>query len=182
MSRAAAPLLLAALALLAGCTSPDTPAPPAAQAAQEDPSRGGARRGSWVRAESEHRKLPIVWEFRDDYVAPSGVSPQLVIVSQARDTPYVGQDAIAQRAEFVEREQRLLDALAGHAELVAVLDWSQQHDWYFYTDASVTRERVTGALGDTPGDIRVTVEADAGEFYKVLKQRTSGVPDTGAPH
>lgn len=177
MSRAAAPVLLAALALLAGCTPPDTPAPPAAQAAQEDPSRGGARHGSWLRAESEHSKRPIVWEFRDDYAAPPGAPPQLLIVSQARDTPYVGQDANAQRAVFVAREQRLLDALAGHAELVAVLDWSQQHDWYFYADASVTREHVTRALGDTPGDIRVTVEADAGEFYKVLKQRTSGVSD-----
>lgn len=177
MSRGVAPLLLVMAALLAGCAPPDTTAPPAVQAEQADPSRGGARRGSWVRAESEHKKLPIVWEFRDDYVAPPGVSPQLVIVSQAREMPYVGQDAAALQAEFVAHEQRLLDALAGHAELVAVLDWSQQHDWYFYADASVTRERVTGALGDTPGrDIRVTVESDGGEFYTVLKQRTSAAP------
>jgi hypothetical protein len=179
MNVRAAPLLLASLALVAGC-APSGPAapPPAAKAVQDDPSRGGARRGSWVRAESEHKSLPIAWELRDDYVVPPGAPPQLVIVSQAREIPYVGQGESTQRAEFVAREQRLLDALAGHAELVAVLDWSQQHDWYFYADSSVTRESVAAILSDAVGrDIRVTVETDAGEFYKTLKQRTSGTPE-----
>lgn len=171
----AAPLLLT-VALLAGCAQGDPPAP-AAPAAQSDPSRGGARPGVWIRAESEHKDLPIAWELRDDYVAPAGAQRRLLIVSQVRDVPYVGQTDATQRPEFFVREQHLLEGLAGHADLVAVLDWRQQHDWYFYVDAEVTRERVAAALADAAGrTIRVDFDTEGGEFYKTLKQRTSGKP------
>ncbi|HSX58687.1 MAG TPA: hypothetical protein VLF18_00675 [Tahibacter sp.] len=185
---ARAALLLATLAGLAGCAPSTAPAqtaaaPPAAASAEaapasaDDPSRGGARRGTWLRAESERDELPIVWEFRDDYAAPAGLPPRLVIVSQVRDIPYVGQIDTTLRAELAGREQRLIDALAGHAELIAVLDWRLQHDWYFYGGPEVTRERVIAALGNTGGrDIKVSVETDGGEFYTALKKRVGKTP------
>lgn len=182
MKRAAV-LLSGLVALLAGCAQESPSAPPATAAqppatvAPDDPARGGARTGSWIRAESEHQELPIAWELRDDYVAPAGAPRKLLIVSQERSIPFVGQNDIAQRAEFVAHEQRLLDALAGHADLVAVLDWRQQHDWYFYADDQVTRERVAEALRNAAGGaVRVDIETDGGQFYTTLKQRVSGKP------
>jgi hypothetical protein len=187
MKRRGALLLTAALALLAGCgrdapTAPPAPtaaaaAKPAAVDPQDDPARGGARKGSWIRAESEHQDLPIVWELRDDYTAPESPPRRLLVVSQAREVPFVGRNDAAKHAEFVALEQRLLDALAGHADLVAVLDWRQQHDWYFYADDPVTRERVTEALGGAAGrSVRIDIESDGGQFYTTLKQRVSGKP------
>lgn len=179
-ARQAAAVLM--LATLGGCTDPalpTTPAQPADVVKPDDPSRNGARSGQWVRVESERDKLPIVWLYREDFaVTPPRQLPQLLVVSQALQIPYVGQTDPALQQEFAVREQRLLDALAGKAELVAVLDWRQQHDWFFYTDASVTRESVTLALGDAGDrDILVTLENDApGRFYGTLKQRVSGSP------
>jgi hypothetical protein len=124
-------------------------------------------------------KLPIVWHYREDFaVAPPRQLPQLVVVSQALKIPYVGQTDPALEQELAEREQRLLDALTGKAELVAVLDWSRQHDWFFYADAGVTRESVQAALGEGGGrDIHVTIENDVQQkFYVTLKQRVSGAP------
>ncbi len=178
--RAAAAVLM--LAVLGGCTDsapPAAPDQPADAAKPSDPSRNGARAGQWARAESERDKLPIVWQYREDFaVAPPRQLPQLVVVSQALKIPYVGQTDPALQQELTAREQRLLDALKDKAELVAVLDWSQQHDWFFYADAVVTRESVQAALGDVRGrDIRVTLENDAQQqFYGTLKQRVSGAP------
>lgn len=181
MSKAAAVLALTLLLAAVGCTPSPPPSgatPQVAEAAvAHDPARGGARRGNWLRAESERDTLPIVWEFRDDYV-PAESRPQLVIVSQVRDVPYVGQADPPLEAELAAREDRLLAALAGRAELVAVLDWRQQHDWFFYADGSVTRESITAAFGAAGGrDVQVTVEADGGAFYSALKQRTAAQPE-----
>jgi hypothetical protein len=172
------------LAVLGGCAdsappAAPTPVPPSDVAKPADPSRNGARAGQWARAESERDKLPIVWQYREDFaVAPPRQLPQLIVVSQALKIPYVGQTDPALQQEFAVLEQRLLDALAGKVELVAVLDWSQQHDWFFYADAGVTRESVRSALGEVGGrDVRVTLENDAQQlFYGTLKQRVSGVP------
>jgi len=171
------------LAALGGCSDP---APPASLQAEQadvakaaDPSRNGARAGRWARAESERDKLPIAWQYREDFaVAPPRQLPQLVVVSQALKIPYVGQVDPAVQDELAVREQRLLDALKDKAELVAVLDWHVQHDWFFYADASVTRETVQAALGDVGGhDIQVTLENDVNQkFYSGLKQRVSGSP------
>ncbi|MBL8299908.1 MAG: hypothetical protein JNN30_16335 [Rhodanobacteraceae bacterium] len=165
--------LLVLTALLAGCAPSEPVAPQsAANAGQDDPSRGGRRRGSWIRAESEHNDLPIAWEVRDDYRAPPGAQRRLLIVSQAREVPYLGQVDAAARTELSTREQRLLDTLGGRAELIAVLDWRQQHDWYFSADERVQREHVLDALGDAAvHDIRVDIEADDGLFYRTLLQR-----------
>jgi hypothetical protein len=164
------------VAATAGCAGPPPPAAPPGTGAT-DPARGGARTGAWTRAESERDKMPIVWEFRDDYSA-AAQRVQLIVVSQALDVPYVGQVDAALQQEFATREQRLRDALADKADLVAVLDWRQQHDWFFYADASVTRESVEAALGDRKGrDIRVSVEKDSErEFYTTLKQRVAAKP------
>jgi hypothetical protein len=187
MKRRAALLLSAVVALLAGCGQDAPPATSASTSAakptaadvRDDPARGGARKGSWIRAESERQDLPIVWELRDDYVAPDSMPRKLLVVSEAREVPFVGQNDTAQHARFVAREQRLLDALAGHADLIAVLDWRQQHDWYFYADDQVTRERVAEALRDGTGrTVRVDIESDGGQFYTTLKQRVSGKPQT----
>ncbi len=167
------------LAALGGCSDSTPPAAPAGAVKPADPSRDGARAGQWARAESERDKRPITWQYREDFtVAPPRQLPQLVVVSQALTIPYVGQADPVLQQEFAAREQRLLDALKDKAELVAVLDWSQQHDWFFYADASVTRESVTLALGDVGGrDVRVTLENDAqGQFYGTLKQRVAGTP------
>lgn len=175
----AAVLMLAALGGCSDSAPPAASAPPADVVKPIDPSRNGARAGHWARAESERDKLPIVWQYREDFaVAPPRQLPQLVVVSQALKIPYVGQTDPALQQELAVREQRLLDALKDKAELVAVLDWSQQHDWFFYADASVTRESVTLALGDLAGrDVRVTLENDAqGQFYGTLKQRVSASP------
>lgn len=178
--RAAAAVLM--LATLGGCADPAPPTAPAQSAdvvKPDDPSRSGARSGQWAQAESERDKLPIAWRYREDFaVTPPRQLPQLVVVSQALQIPYVGQTDPALQQEFAAREQRLLDALAGKAELVAVLDWHQQHDWFFYADASVTRESVMLALGDAGDrDVSVTLENDAqGQFYSTLKQRVSGSP------
>lgn len=184
MNGPAAVALALLLAAAAGCTPspPPSGATPQAEAAAvaHDPARGGARRGSWLRAESERDKLPIVWELRNDYV-PADTRPQLVVVSQARDVPYVGQADAVLDADLAAREDRLLGALAGKAELVAVLDWRQQHDWFFYADASVTHDSVAAAFGEVGArDVQVTVEADGGTFYATLKQRVAAQPD--APH
>lgn len=176
---AAAVLLLAALNGCADSEPPAAPASPARAVKPVDPSRDGARAGQWARAESERDKLPIAWQYREDFaMAPPRQLPQLLVVSQGLKIPYVGQVDPALQQEFAVREQRLLDALKDKAELVAVLDWSQQHDWFFYADASVTRESVTLALGDVGGhDVHVTLENDAqGQFYRTLKQRVSGSP------
>jgi hypothetical protein len=171
------------LAALGACSDSAPPAaPPAVQgdvAKPADPSRDGARAGRWARAESEREKMPIAWQYREDFaVAPPRQLPQLVVVSQALNIPYVGQTDPTLQQEHAAREQRLLDALAGKAELVAVLDWHVQHDWFFYVDASVTRETVQAALGDVGGhDIQVTLENDPQQlFYGSLKQRVSGSP------
>jgi hypothetical protein len=175
------------VAALAGCTpSPpaDAPAgaaasaPPAAAATPDDPARGGTRHGTWARAEGERQGMPITWEYREDYsVAPPRRLPQLVVISQARDVPYVGQSDPTLQQEFTARERQLQAAFGDAAELVAVLDWHQQHDWFFYTDASVTQARVVAALGDLRGrDVRVTLENDAQEFYSTLKKRVDTQP------
>jgi hypothetical protein len=177
--RAAAVLMLAVLGGCADSTPPAAPAPPADVAKPADPSRNGARAGQWARAESERDKLPIAWQYREDFaVAPPRQLPQLVVVSQALKIPYVGQTDPALQQGFAVLEQHLLDVLDDKAELVAVLDWNQQHDWFFYADAGVTRESVEAALGDVGGrDIRVTLENDAQQqFYGTLKQRVSGTP------
>ncbi|WP_386069284.1 hypothetical protein ACFJIW_04120 [Tahibacter sp. UC22_41] len=129
------------VAALAGCTpSPpaDAPAgaaasaPPAAAATPDDPARGGTRHGTWARAEGERQGMPITWEYREDYsVAPPRRLPQLVVISQARDVPYVGQSDPSLQQEFTARERQLQAAFGDAAELVAVLDWHQQHDWFF---------------------------------------------------
>jgi len=170
-------LMLAALGGCADSAPPAAPAPPADVVKPVDPSRGGARAGQWARAESERDRLPIAWQYREDFaVAPPRQLPRLVVVSQGLKIPYVGQIDPALQQEFALREQRLLDALKDKAELVAVLDWSQQHDWFFYADASVTRESVQAALGDVHGrDLKITLENDAQlDFYVTLKKRVAG--------
>ncbi|WP_257386475.1 hypothetical protein, partial [Tahibacter caeni] len=181
--RLAGPLL--AVALATGCApsadAPDgaaTPVKAPANASAEtanDPSHGGAREGNWVRAESERQGLPLVWEYRDDYaVVPPRRLPQLLVVSLAREVPYVGQTIPELQREFDAHERQLRTALGADADLVAVLDWHRQHDWFFYADASVTQDRVAAALGDLRrGDVRVTLENDAQKFYSTLKQRVS---------
>ena len=179
--RVAGPLLVAVLAGCAPSPPADTPAGHAAAtpppvAASDNPARGGRRHGIWVRAEAERQGQPIVWEYREDYsVAPPRRLPQLLVVSQTREVPYLGQRDPALQQEFDAREQQLQTALGDAAELIAVLDWHQQHDWYFYADASVTQARVVAALGDPHDrDVRVTLENDAQEFYVTLKKRIDG--------
>lgn len=181
--RGAALLLVAALAGCAPSPPADAPkssaaAPPPTAAAPDDPGRGGSRPGTWVRAEGERQGMPITWEYRDDYtVAPPRRLPQLAVISLARDVPYVGQRDPASQQEFDAHERQLRTALGDAAELVAVLDWHQQHDWFFYTDAAVTRARVVAALGDLRGrDVRVTLESDGQAFYSTLKQRVGTEP------
>lgn len=184
-ARTVASLLLAAA--LAGCAPPPSDAPPAAAVQAQpqppapaliDPARGGVRHGVWARAEAEREGQPIAWEYREDFsVAPPRRLPQLLVVSEARQIPYVGQNDPALQHDFDARERLLLTALGSEAELVAVLDWNQQHDWFFYADASVTQDRVVAALGDLRGrDVRVTLENDAQEFYATLKKRVSAQP------
>ncbi len=175
-------------ATLAGCAPtpppPDASSPAAAASAQQpapaltDPARGGVRHGVWARAEAEREGRPIAWEYREDFsVAPPRRLPQLLVVSEARQIPYVGQNDPALQHDFDARERLLLTALGSEAELVAVLDWNQQHDWFFYADASVTQDRVVAALGDLRGrDVRATLENDAQEFYATLKKRVSAQP------
>lgn len=172
--------------LLAACAPAPAPAPavppPADAAAQPqaaDPARGGRRAGAWARAETEREKLPIAWEYREDY-APSAprLLPRLIVVSQAREIPYLGQAEAAVQAAFDVREQRLVEGLRGQAELVAVLDWRQQHDWFFYAQAGVSEAMVGAALGDIRDlDIRISIEDDAAQqFYRTLRERIGATP------
>lgn len=174
-------LALPLLAALAACTPNDPAAPPAAAqgseaapaAAAPDPGRNG-RQGAWQRAESERKKLPIAWEYRSDLdPARRAAFKQLLIVSLLTGGSRVGQSPARLEAyDAVERE--LAAALAGKGELVAVLDYNLQYDWYFYTnDADVAAiETIAGKSAEK--DISVKVENDAdGEFYTTLKERLS---------
>lgn len=172
-------LLLIVLCGLAACSteSPPPVAPaagkPAAGAA--DPARGGARQGTWVRAESQKDGQPIAWEYRDDYVATAGRT-RLVVVSLGHEDAFNGSTPAERQRDYDQREQRLREALKDRADLVAALDWRQQHDWFFYTAADVTREDVESAAGERSfSDLQIALEDDPEfDFYRTLRQRVHG--------
>lgn len=166
---------------LAACSSTETPAPSSAPdtasaTAARDPARGGVRPGRWLRADSQRQGVPITWEFRDD-VEPArrATLPRLVVVSVLNHTQ-TGTDQRPQASlvdtyDAIERE--LLAQLSGKAELVAVLTYYYQYDWYFYT-ASDSDVGAIKALFAKAGqrDVTVNVENDPqGEFYTTLIDR-----------
>jgi hypothetical protein len=71
------------------------------------------------------------------------------------------------------QEKTLHDGLKARAELVAVLDWRQQHDWFFYSAADVTREEVETIFGNKGlVSLQVSLEDDPElQFYRALMQR-----------
>lgn len=172
-------LLLPVLFVLAGCSS-ESPSPPAATtpaatASVVDPARGGARHGTWLRAESRKEDRPIAWEYRDDYV----VKPErarLIVVSLGHEDAFDGNTPASRQRDYDEREQRLREALKDRAELVATLDWRQQHDWFFYAAADVVREDVESAAGERSfSDLQIALEDDPEfDFYRTLRQRVHG--------
>lgn len=175
-------LLLPVLLLLAGC-APESP--PAASGAQDpaaasvaDPTRGGTRGGTWLHAESLKDGVPIAWDFRDDY-SPLPQRTRLVVVSLGHEESFDGNTDAERQRVYDAHERSLLDGLKGRADLVAVLDWRQQHDWFFYTAAEVGREdveRITGAADSVT--VQVSLEDDPQfDFYRTLQQRVHGVPE-----
>ncbi|HJU37955.1 MAG TPA: hypothetical protein VJ724_00170, partial [Tahibacter sp.] len=70
-------------------------------------------------------------------------------------------------------ERDLVKLLAGKADLVAVLTYYRQYDWYFYAsgidDVVAIRALLAGA---GQADVTINVEADPqGEFYAALRKR-----------
>ena len=175
-------LLLAILVLLAACaptTAPPTAAGEKSAAASPpaDPTRGGMRKGTWLHAEALKDGVPISWDFREDYaVAAPGSLPRLIVVSLGHEENYDGSTSAAAQAEHDAREKNLHDGLKERAELVAVLDWRQQHDWFFYSAPDVTREEVENFFGEKGfANLQVTLEDDPElQFYRTLKQRVHG--------
>lgn len=168
-------LLLPVLFVLAGCTSEPPPPAPAPGAAVVDPARGGARAGTWLRAESRKDGKPIAWEYRDDYVARAERA-RLIVVSLGHEDTFDGSIPASRQRDYDEREQRLREALKDRAELVATLDWNQQHDWFFYAAADLAREDVESAAGERSfSDLQIALEDDpAFDFYRTLRQRVHG--------
>ncbi|MCQ4164262.1 hypothetical protein [Tahibacter harae] len=168
MKRLLLPLLLA----LGACSQAP---PPAAPAAGPDPSLGGARAGTWVRAEGERKGQAMIWTYREDFV-PDAARPRLLVVSQGVEAATSSQVMQPLQPELDQREKRLREGLRGKAELVAVLDWDQQHDWYFYAVPELASDEVTALLGDVKfADIRTTLEDDpAFDFYRTLLKRVGG--------
>jgi hypothetical protein len=173
---------LAAVALcltLAACSASDVAAPPAAAPGElyaRDPARGGARAGFWRRADSDRGGVPIAWDFRDDVdAARRATLPQLVIVSVV-DYVRIGPDqrpepALIDVYDAIERD--LVALMAGKADLVAVLAYYRQYDWYFYAsgDADAAAIRALFAKAGIQ-DVTVSVEPDPnGEFYAKLRER-----------
>jgi len=170
---------LASLAL-AACSSTETPAPPsvpdaASATAARDPARG-ARAGRWLRADSERQGVPITWEFRDD-IDPvrRAALPRLVVVS-VLNYAQTGADQrpkapLIDAYDAIERE--LLAQLSGKAELVAVLTYYYQYDWYFYTASDDDVAAIKALLAKAgQQDVTVNVENDPqGEFYATLVDR-----------
>lgn len=172
MKRLLLPLLLA----LSACSpSPPPPSAPVAPAVGPDPSLGGARTGTWARAEGERKGKPMIWSYREDY-ATDAARPRLLIVSQGVEA--ATDSSIMQRLqpELDQREKRLREGLQAKAVLVAVLDWDQQHDWYFYAVPELDSAEVTALLGELRFvDIRTTLEDDPEfTFYRTLLTRIGG--------
>ena len=171
MKRLLLPLLLA----LSACSPAPPPSAPAAPAVGPDPSLGGARAGTWVRAEGERKGKGMIWTYREDFT-PSAARPRLLVVSQGVEA--ATDDAVMQRLqpELDQREKLLREGLQGKAELVAVLDWDQQHDWYFYAVPELGSDEVTALLGESKSaDVRTTLEDDPEfAFYRTLRERVGG--------
>lgn len=176
-------LSLAVLVLLAACAPATAPPNAAGEKSVEaasptaDPTRGGLRKGTWLHAQSMKDGVPISWDFREDYtVAAPRPLPRLIVVSLGHEDNYDGSTSAATQAEQDAREKRLIESLKERAELVAVLDWRQQHDWFFYSAADVTREEVENFLGEKGfASLQVSLEDDPElQFYHTLKQRVHG--------
>lgn len=174
-------LLLPVLIVLAGCTAEPPPAATAENAAPAaavtDPTRGGSRGGTWLHAESLKDGKPIAWDFRETY-APVPGRTRLAVVSLGHEETFNGSSTPEQQHDYAARESGLLEALKGRADLVAVLDWRQQHDWFFYIGADVSREDVEKAAGQQEfASLQVTLEDDPQlDFYRTLSQRVRGTP------
>jgi hypothetical protein len=181
-------LLPLALLVVVACSDAPSAAPPAAGAAassaptaagKSDPARAGARKGTWARAESDRAGVPIVWEFREDAGdAQRKDKPQLLTVSWVyKAAADDAQPDPAQLAAFAAFEDRLLAALGDKAELVAVLTFNRQHNWYLYaTDfATVDTVRELAKSETSAVDIKADAEYEpVGEFYTRLR-KTVGV-------
>lgn len=170
---------------LAACAPTDVPtdaptapsgAAPASAAVARDPARNGARAGAWRRAESDRQGVPIAWEFRVDVdAARRATLPQLVVVSVMNPAAVAANGRLnAATLDTYDRIERdLVGLLAGKGDLVAVLDYYQQYDWYFYA-ANIGDVDAIRALFAKSGlqDVTINVEDDAkGEFYSTLRSR-----------
>lgn len=175
-------LLLSALFVLAGCAAESPPpaatAENAAKTPVADPTRGGARGGTWLHAETLKNGQPIAWDFRDDYAAVPERT-RLVVVSLGHEHAFDGSTTAEQQSDYNTRENSLLEALKDRADLVATLDWNQQHDWFFYAGPELSREDVEKNAGERKFiSLQVTLEDDPQhDFYRVLRQRVHGTPE-----
>jgi hypothetical protein len=167
-------LLPSLLSLLCACAPAPAPAPPAnpPAAVGPDPSLAGARSGTWVRAEGERKGKPMIWTYREDFV-PGAARPKLLVVSMGVESATDAATMHHLQPELDQHEKNLREGLQGKAELVAVLDWDQQHDWYFYASPELSSDAVTALLGKASmANIQTTLEDDPEfAFYRTLQQR-----------
>lgn len=137
-----------------------------------DPSLGGMRNGTWVRAEAKRSGKPIVWELRQD-VAVNVAKPDLLIVSWHYSTQQVdGRPSERDEQNFAEFEQRLVRKIGEAGTLAAVLTYDQQHDWYFF-GVSGAIERAH-AVPEESERAAVAIEIEPGaaaEFHSALNAR-----------
>ena len=188
---------------LAACSSNETPAPPegaptaaapppvaappsgdASTITIRDVARNGARPGNWRRAESDRNGVPIAWEFREDVdPARRATLPRLIVVSAvnyARTDKDQRPDASLLDV-YDALERQLVTLLSDRADLVAVLTYYRQYDWYFYAASADDVAAIKALLAQAgQQDVTVSVENDPqGEFYATLVDR-AGADRAGA--
>lgn len=132
------------------------------------------RKGTWLHAEAMKDGMPIAWDFREGYTAAAPRPlPRLIVVSLGHEDNFDGSISPAVQAAQDAQEKTLHEGLKARAELVAVLDWRQQHDWFFYSAADVTREEVETIFGNKGlVSLQVSLEDDPElQFYHTLMQR-----------
>lgn len=156
--------------LLASC-QPSTTSTSTSTTSQVTPDP--AREGSWLRAEGKRQGMPIVWQMLENHAVAAPRTQLLVVSWHFKSSRNDGQLDEAAKNESLAIEKTLVTALEAHAQLVAVMDFNTQHDWYFYADDAAIKRQAEDAVKSTPQrDILVTVEDDAtGRFYSALKQK-----------